>query len=494
MKKAMTTMVKRITAIVATFMIIIMTALVPAYNVEAANASNAIAWGIDVSMHNGGIDWGAVAASGAKFVFIKAGSAKSGMDPNFVSNITGANAAGLKVGVYLYTYATNAEQATNEANALLGWIAPYTVSFPVVLDIENSAQAGLGRDQIQAMINAYCGTIAAAGYYPVVYSSKSWFNSKLVGTAYDKWVAQYNDHLEYDGAAFWQSTSHGSVSGVSTRVDIDYQFKDYSQIIISDGFVDRDGGTRFYAGYKMQRGWVDYAETRYHINDAGFVDKNMWFNDETGTYFLQGDGSVARGQVNLEGVDYYFDGAGHRLSGWVALEKGLFFYAPDTAAMVRGWYSDTTGIYYLNPQTGAASTGLCSIEGNEYWFADNGIRMSGWLNTENGTYFYAPDTGIKVKGWYDDASGRHYLSTKDGHMLVGDVTIENQKYYFGDDGIMKTGLVVKPDGNTYYYDESGAQIVNTQIVVESKTYDINKNGVVTEVVPVDGGEATATNS
>lgn len=484
---------KKIIASILTLALVITVAMIPASNAYAANASNAIAWGIDVSKHNGGIDWGAVAQSGASFAFIKAGSTNSGVDPYFTANIQGANAVGLKVGVYLYSYATNPEQAKNEADLLLNWIAPYTVSFPVVYDIENSAQAGLSQVQIQELVNAFCSTVSAAGYYPMVYSSKNWFERKLSGTGYDKWVAQYNDHLDYNGAAFWQNSCRASVSGVPTRVDTDYQFKDFSQIIVADGFSDRDGGTRFYAGYKMQRGWVDFAETRFYIDGAGFVQKNLWFQDDNGTYYLQGDGSIARGQVNIDGGAYYFDGAGHRVTGWVALENGKFYYAPDTAQMVKGWFGDESGTYYLNPESGAALTGERTIDDQNYYFNESGVRVSGWVTLEKGTFYYAGDTGAMVKGWVNDEAGRHYMSTKDGHLLVSDVTIEGKNYYFGDNGVMVTGLVTKPDGNVYYYDENGVQIVNTTIVLGEHTYNINKKGVVTEVVPepVAEGEAVA---
>ena len=91
-------------------------AFVPALRVEAVGAGSSIARGIDVSKHNLGIDWSQVPSSGVSFVFVKAGSTNSGMDPYFDVNMRGANAAGLRTGVYLYSYANNVEVAKNEAN------------------------------------------------------------------------------------------------------------------------------------------------------------------------------------------------------------------------------------------------------------------------------------------------------------------------------------------------------------------------------------------
>ena len=132
-----------------------MLGMIPAQSVQAVTASGALARGIDVSKHNGAVNWGQVAASGIKFTFIKVGSTNSGIDPQFAANITGAQAAGLKTGVYIYSYATTPEQAVNEANLVLQWIAPYTVNYPVVFDIEDKCQKGLSNQQLIDIINAF---------------------------------------------------------------------------------------------------------------------------------------------------------------------------------------------------------------------------------------------------------------------------------------------------------------------------------------------------
>lgn len=414
---------------VIAFVLAGMMAFAPVNYVQAAGAGNAIAKGIDVSKHNGAIDWSSVPSSGISFAFIKAGSTKSGVDPYFDANMRGAQNAGLKVGVYLYSYATTVEQAQNEANLLLGWLSNYTVTFPVVYDVEDSCHKGMSQEQLQALINTFCSTVSAAGYYPMVYSSKNWFNQRIGNVGYDKWVAQYADNLEYNGASFWQCTSHGSVAGVGTRVDINYQFKDFSSLIISDGFVDRNGQTLFFAGYKMQRGWVAYNDTRYYLDANGFLQRNCWFADESGIYYLTADGSVARGQVSLDGQNYYFDG--------------------------------------------------------------NGVRNVGWVTIEDKKYYYAPDTGAMVHGWFEDETGKYFLATKDGHMLVSDVTIEGKDYYFAENGVMQVGLVTKPDGKQYFYDGTGALVRNSEVTVDGVLYQTNKNGVAA-VVPVEAPQPVET--
>ncbi len=406
---------KRIAALV----MVCTLALTPVNTAQAANAGDAILKGIDVSKHNGAIDWGSVPSSGISFAFIKAGSTKSGVDPYFDANMRGAQNAGLKVGVYLYSYATTVEQAQNEANLMLEWLSNYTVSYPVVYDVEDSCHKGMSQEQLQALINTFCSTIEAAGYYPMVYSSKNWFNQRIGNVGYDKWVAQYADNLEYNGASFWQYTSHGSVAGVGTRVDVNYQFKDFSNLIVSDGFVDRNGQTLFFSGYKMQRGWVAYNDTRYYLDANGFLQRNCWFTDESGTYYLTADGSVARGQVNLDGQNYFFD--------------------------------------------------------------ENGVKVGGWTTIGEKRYYYAPDTGELWHGWLTDETGTYFMATKDGHMLVSDVTIKGSDYYFADNGVMQTGLVTKPDGKQYYFDETGVLLKNGEVVIDGILYQTNKKGVATAV-------------
>ena len=321
----------------------------PSLQVEAIGAGSSIARGIDVSKHNLNIDWSQVPSSGVSFVFVKAGSTNSGVDPYFDANMRGANAAGLRTGVYLYSYATNAEQARNEANQLLQWIGNYTVSYPVVYDVEAPCHKNMSQAQLQELINAFCSIIEANGYYPVVYSSRNMFRDKIGSIGYDKWVAQYADALEYEGASFWQNTSHGSVAGIPTRVDMNYQFKDYSSLIVSDGFAPRQDQTVFYAGYRMQRNcWVNWEDNKYHLDENGFVQKGCWFEDETGRYFLATkDGHALREDVNIEGQDYYFDGNAVMQRGLVTRPDGnVYYYDPETGALVRDVTVTVDGVNY----------------------------------------------------------------------------------------------------------------------------------------------------
>lgn len=331
--------------------------LVPSQHALAVGAGSSIARGIDVSKHNLAIDWSQVPSSGVSFVFVKAGSTNSGVDPYFDANMRGANEAGLKTGVYLYSYATNVEQAQNEANLLLQWMSNYTVSYPVVYDVEDASQKNLSQAQLQDIINTFCSTIEAQGYYPVVYSNKNMFVNKIGNIKYDKWVAQYADALEYDGAAFWQNTSHGSVAGIPTRVDMNYQFKDYSSIIVADGFATRGDQKVFYANYRMQRScWVGWEDKKYHLDENGFVQKGCWFEDETGRYFLATkDGHALREDVTIQGVEYYFDENAVMQTGLVARPDGNTYYYDASGALQKNVTVTIDGVNYAVNKKGVAT-------------------------------------------------------------------------------------------------------------------------------------------
>lgn len=333
-------------------------ALTPAMQAQAIGAGSAIARGIDVSKHNLGIDWSQVPSSGVSFVFVKAGSTNSGIDPYFDANMNGANTAGLRTGVYLYSYASTVEQAQNEANQLLQWIGNYTVSYPVVYDVEAPCHKSMSQAQLQALINAFCSIIEANGYYPVVYSSRNMFRDKIGNIGYDKWVAQYSDALEYEGASFWQNTSHGKVAGIPTRVDMNYQFKDYSSIIVADGFAKRGEQTVFYAGYRMQRNcWVSWEDKKYHLDESGFVQKGCWFEDETGRYFLATkDGHALREDVTIQGEEYYFDENAVMMRGLVTRPDGnVYYYDPTTGALQRNVTVTVEGVTYEVNEKGIAA-------------------------------------------------------------------------------------------------------------------------------------------
>ena len=111
-------------------MAVILTALSVFTSVPVSTQAAPLKMGIDVSYHQGAIDWNAVKASGVQFAFVRAGSFKSGTDAYFHQNMKGAIAAGIPVGIYVYSYATTTQMAANEALFAISVAKDYPVSDP----------------------------------------------------------------------------------------------------------------------------------------------------------------------------------------------------------------------------------------------------------------------------------------------------------------------------------------------------------------------------
>ncbi len=184
----------------------------------------AAARGVDVSVYQGEIDWAAVAQDDVSFAFIRCGASSSGKDEMFDRNAEGANMNGIAVGVYYRTLAVNEEMAEIEAMFAVKCASEHLVELPIAMDIEGPTMASLGRERLRAVIDAFCGTVEAYGYEPMVYASKSFFENHIGDDIpYMKWVAQYAEQCTYQGGNVhcWQCTSHGCVRGIEGRVDVD---------------------------------------------------------------------------------------------------------------------------------------------------------------------------------------------------------------------------------------------------------------------------------
>ncbi len=304
-------------------------------NSAGAAIPGALKRGIDVSYHQETIDWNAVAASDIQFAFIRAGSFKSGLDAYFHTNMKGALAAGIPVGIYVYSYATTPEMAAQEGLFAVSCARDYPVSYPIAYDIEDSFHKGMTPDQLKALINSFCTTVQSAGYYPIVYSSKNWFTTRIGSVSQDTWVAQYGPVCSYPGYSFWQSTSHGCVNGVPGRVDVDFQFKDYSSVIISDGFKTVNGKTFFMENYMMHKGWLDYNGKRYYMEPLLGVMQTGLFADGTGIYYLGEDGAMQTGLIQIADNQFYFEPTTGVMATNTTIKIGKKNYIIDAVGIVH---------------------------------------------------------------------------------------------------------------------------------------------------------------
>ena len=199
---------------------------------------NGSTFGIDVSKHNGKIDWNAVKSSGVDYVIIRCayrGSSTGALitDPNFHTNIKGATAAGLKVGIYVFSQAINEVEAVKEASLAVSLAQGYHLTYPIFIDTEASGGRAdkIDKNTRTAVVNAFCQTVQNAGYKPGIYASKAWYEGKLnMGTlgGYKIWLAQYSSAPTYAGKYdMWQYSSKGTINGIKGNVDLNLSYLGY---------------------------------------------------------------------------------------------------------------------------------------------------------------------------------------------------------------------------------------------------------------------------
>jgi lysozyme len=185
--------------------------------------------GIDVSHHNGSIDWAKVKADGVKFTFIKAtqGVGYSKVD-YFRNHAPKALGNGIHVGAYHYATFSNIPEALSEAKYFYSVIKDYKLTYPLVLDLEENKD-NASRKQLTAAANAFMEFLENKGYKVMLYTSKGFLDYELDKTMIDcpLWIARYNKELGMT-ADIWQHTDKGKVNGIGGYVDMNWGYRDFA--------------------------------------------------------------------------------------------------------------------------------------------------------------------------------------------------------------------------------------------------------------------------
>lgn len=191
--------------------------------------------GIDVSSHQGAIDWTQVAQSGVEFAMIRLGyrgydSGTLHIDQRAAENLAGAREAGLKIGAYFFSQALNPEEARQEAALALEALGGIELDLPLAYDWEyvtESARTGkMTGAALTECVHAFCGAVEQAGYEPMIY-----FNRELSRTLLDLsemrrypfWMAVYGDEPGLD-VTMWQYTDQGRLPGIEEAVDLNWYY------------------------------------------------------------------------------------------------------------------------------------------------------------------------------------------------------------------------------------------------------------------------------
>ena len=458
----------------------------------------ATAQGIDVSEHQGRIDWNAVKASGIDFAILRVGfgapSWGGRVDYQFNRNISECERLGIPYGVYIYSYAFDNQQAADEASMVIDCLSGHNPRLPVYYDLEDRTIIADGRQSgIASRAQTFCNKISSAGYKPGIYANLNWFNNILTDPVFksgswDHWIAQYNSQCHYTGSySFWQYTSRGKVSGISGNIDMNYAYVDVSlyywqlkegtwYYATSDGKAYtgwlRQGGAWYWldpdAGGVMATGLHECNGSMYWFNASGAMATG-WVLDGGTWYYATGSGALARGPVSVGGVPYCFDartgamltgyqtdaqgvrryfGSCGPLNGWGLVDGSWYWFADGIAS--TGWLYTGGSWYWLDPDAGGAmATGLHSCHGSAYWFNDSGAMATGWV-LDGGTWYYATGSGALARGPVSVGGVPYCFDARTGAMLTGYQTdAQGVRRYFGSCGPLNGwGLV---DGSWYWF-------------------------------------------
>lgn len=193
--------------------------------------------GIDVSVHNGNIDWRKVKNAGIQFAVLIAGYGRelSQKDTRFEENYRNAKAAGIPVGAYWYSYAMTEDEARLEADVFLSVIKGKQFEMPVYFDLEEKKQFDLGKEKVSAIMRAFLEKVEKAGYFVGFYGSASSLTTHTaddIKSRYTIWLAHWTEQTNYSGDyGIWQYSSEGKVNGIIGNVDMDICRNDFPAII-----------------------------------------------------------------------------------------------------------------------------------------------------------------------------------------------------------------------------------------------------------------------
>lgn len=206
-----------------------------------SKSSEQLMRGIDVSVHNGRIDWQKVKNAGIQFAILRAGYGRelSQKDARFEENYKNAKAVNMPIGAYWYSYAMTPEEARLEADVFLSVIKNKQFEMPVYFDLEEKKQFDLGKEKVSAIMRAFLEKVEKAGYFVGLYGSASSLTTHTaddIKSRYTIWLAHWTEQTNYSGAyGIWQYSDKGKIDGISGNVDLDTAYVDFPAVIKNKG-------------------------------------------------------------------------------------------------------------------------------------------------------------------------------------------------------------------------------------------------------------------
>jgi GH25 family lysozyme M1 (1,4-beta-N-acetylmuramidase) len=317
----------------------------------------ALVYGVDVSEHNGYVDWWAMRKAGITFALVRSGYGTSHIDKQFYNNMANAIAAGMKIGIYHFSYALDVAGAKKEAEFVLKLLKQYkdVVTLPVYFDLEYdsvsyAAKKGvtIGKNAFNNHAVSFCETIKAGGFTPGVYYNLDYYRKMVSESSlggYSQWFAQYSKtpSISKDKYDLWQKSSSWTCDGNSGRFD--YNEADAS----------------FLSGTKDK-----YTANTWYKDNYGW-----WYADSTTTY-------LKSTWKHIDGAWYYFNEKGYIImNAFKAGADGKLYYCGPDGKMLTNckvdMKIDADGVVTLNKVSGTGDEHASAYTEAIEWAKTNGV-------------------------------------------------------------------------------------------------------------------------
>ena len=265
---------------------------------------NMLYTGIDVSKHNGKIDWAKV-KSQIDFAIIRGGYGKNHIDERAVYNFTECQKNKIPFGIYWFSYALTEAQAKEEAKFVCDLADKYKPDYPICYDWEydsdKNAKANnvtMTNEKRKRFAEAFLKVVKDRGYIPCLYSNVDYLNKgfQSLVNKYDFWLAHWGVNKPSRDCQIWQTSSSGKYNGISGHVDTDVSYKDYTKKEDKKE-QEKEKETQQEKLDKLEKEfWSDYVKL------ANEIIAGKWGNGDTRKKNLQAKGydySVAQAIVNV---------------------------------------------------------------------------------------------------------------------------------------------------------------------------------------------------
>ena len=364
------------------------------YTTWPADIEGAEAYGIDVSEHQGKIDWTKAKAAGVDYAIIRCGygqDLKNQDDAYWKTNADACEKNGIPFGTYLYSYADTVAKAKSEAQHVLRLVEGYDLSYPVYYDLEDNIQSNLSKKEIADIAEAFCDTIEAAGYEAAIYANLDWFTNYLTDSRFDqwdKWVAQWGRTCTYTGSYnMWQCSSEGSVDGINGNVDLNI---DLGAKVKTAGFYqDPDTAEWYYCinGEQAEglndviKGTVNGEKAWWHVVDGKVTYDDTVAKNSNGWWVIR-DGKV----------DFSYTGFAENSNGWWYCEDGKVQFG--TSSVIKGTVNGEKAWWYV-------------VKGEVTFTETVAKNSNGWWHIQDGKVNFDSNTVAKnSKGWWVIRDGK----------------------------------------------------------------------------------------